>query len=90
MDNQKQNNYKPEETNEDNIIIKNIDLFCNFYTEKVLINNINHISTYDIVKTQPRLSNKFIDEYILNDDYNNDDVTINTLYNYQPYYFVNK
>jgi len=77
-----------EQTDENNIIIRNIDLFCKFYSEKVLINNIKNISRYDVLRTQPRLSKEFIDNYILTDD--DDDITIETLYNYQPYYFVNK
>ena len=80
----------PEQTDENNIIIRNIDLFCKFYSEKVLINNIKHISKYDVLRTQPRLSKEFIDNYILTDDDDDDDITIETLYNYQPYYFVNK
>ena len=79
-----------EQTDENNIIIRNIDLFCKFYSEKVLINNIKNISRYDILRTQPRLSKEFIDNYILTDDDDDDDITIETLYNYQPYYFVNK
>ena len=80
----------PEQTYENNIIIRNIDLFCKFYSEKVLINNIKNISRYDVLRTQPRLSKEFIDNYILTDDDDDDDITIETLYNYQPYYFVNK
>jgi hypothetical protein len=83
----------PEQTDENNIIIRNIDLFCKFYSEKVLINNIKNISRYDVLRTQPRLSKEFIDNYILtddDDDDDDDDITIETLYNYQPYYFVNK
>ena len=79
-----------EQTDENNIIIRNIDLFCKFYSEKVLINNIKNISRYDVLRTQPRLSKEFIDNYILTDDDDDDDITIETLYNYQPYYFVNK
>ena len=85
------NNNHREQTDENNIIIRNVDLFSNFYSEKVLINNINKLSKYDVLRTQPGLSKKFIDEYILIDDEyddEDDDITIETLYNFQPYYFV--
>ena len=68
-------------------MINNIDLFKNQYVEKVLIANIENFSTYDIVRTQKNLSKKFIRHYILNVEYN-DDVTLETIQNYQPQYFT--
>ena len=44
----------------------NIDLFKNQYIEKILIDNIENFSTYDIVRTQKNLSKEFIRHYILN------------------------
>jgi len=75
-------------TDQINNIISNIDLFNNLYSEDILKNNINNLSTYDIVRTQKNLSKEFIIQYILNTDYNDDEVTIETLYNYQPNYFT--
>jgi hypothetical protein len=75
-------------TDQINNIISNIDLFNNLYSEDILKNNINNLSTYDIVRTQKNLSKEFINQYILNTDYNDDEVTIETLYNYQPNYFT--
>jgi hypothetical protein len=73
--------------NKDNNIINNIDLFKNQYNEKVLIDNIENFSLYDIVKTQKKLSKHFIHYYILNTKYNNE-VTLETIQNYQPHYFT--
>ena len=73
--------------NQDNNIINNIDLFKNQYNEKVLIDNIENFSLYDIVKTQKKLSKQFIHHYILNTTYNNE-VTLETIQNYQPHYFT--
>ena len=50
--------------NQDNNIINNIDLFKNQYNEKVLIDNIENFSLYDIVITQKKLSKQFIHHYI--------------------------
>jgi hypothetical protein len=73
-------------TDQDNKSIDNIDLFRNQYIEKVLMDNIDKLSTYDIVRTQQNLSKEFIRQYILNSTYN-DEVTLETLQNYQPQYF---
>jgi hypothetical protein len=73
-------------TNQDNKSIDNMDLFRNQYTEKVLMDSIDKLSTYDIVRTQQNLSKEFIRQYILNSTYN-DEVTLETLQNYQPQYF---
>lgn len=73
-------------TDQDNKSIDNIDLFRNQYIEKVLMDNIDKLSTYDIVRTQQNLSKEFIRQYILNSTYN-DEVTLETLRNYQPQYF---
>lgn len=69
-------------------IIRNIDLFFNKYSEDILKKSIEHLSTYDIVRTQKNLSKEFIIYYILNTKYNKGEVTIETLYNYQPNYFT--
>ena len=75
--------------NQNNKVINNIDLFKNFqYIEEVLINNIENFSTYDIIRTQKKLSKYFIRNYILNIKYN-DEVTLQTIRNYQPHYFTN-
>lgn len=50
------------------------------------MDNIYRLSTYDIVRTQQNLSKEFIRQYILNSTYN-DEVTLETLQNYQPQYF---
>ena len=68
-------------------MLNNIDLFKNQYVEKILIDNIENFSTYDIVRTQKNLSKEFILHYILNTKYNND-VTLETIQNYQPQYFT--
>ena len=73
-------------TNQGNKSIDNMDLFRNQYTEKVLMDSIDKLSTYDIVRTQQNLSKEFIRQYILNSTYN-DEVTLETLQNYQPQYF---
>jgi hypothetical protein len=76
-----------------NIIISNIDLLNKRYDESILINNIHRLSLETIVRSQKKLSKEFIDNYILSDKYvkfPEDDITINTLYMYQPYYFSKK
>jgi len=73
-------------TNQDNKSIDNMDLFRNQYTEKALMDSIDKLSTYDIVRTQQNLSKEFIRQYILNSTYS-DEVTLETLQNYQPQYF---
>lgn len=75
-------------SDQNNNIISNIDLFNNLYSEDILKKSINNLSTYDIVRTQKNLSKEFIIQYILNTNYNDDEVTIETLYNYQPNYFT--
>ena len=70
-------------------MINNIDLFKNQYVEKILIDNIENFSTYDIVRTQRNLSKEFIRHYILNIKYN-DDVTLEIIQTYQPHYFTKK
>ena len=52
------------------------------------MDNIDKLSTYDIVRTQQNLSKEFIHQYILNSTYNDDEVTLETLRNYQPQYFM--
>jgi len=71
----------------DNQSIENINLFKNQYIEQVLIDNIDKLSAYDIVRTQRNLSKEFIRQYIFNSKYN-DEVTMETIQNYQPQYFT--
>jgi len=74
----------------DKIIITNDDLNKNQYTEKELIDNIDNLFQCKIVKSQRNLSNHFIDNYILNPEYNSiskdEDITMETLNLYQPQY----
>jgi len=67
----------------------NSDLFDNQYREDELIENIDYLFTSTIVKTQKKLSKKFIDEYILNEKYQEsreDDICLDELLRYQPHY----
>ena len=72
------------------IIITNNDLNKNQYTEKELIDNIDNLFQCIIVKSQRNLSNHFINNYILNPEYNSiskdEDITMETLNLYQPQY----
>ena len=62
------------------------------YTEQELIDNIDYLYQYIIVRTQKNLSKNFIDKYILNPKYNScskdEDITMETLYTYQHQYFL--
>ena len=64
------NNQINKKDNKNIKIVENIDLFRNQYNEEVLIYNINNLTTYDIVRTQHKLSKEFINQYILNSEYN--------------------
>jgi hypothetical protein len=61
------------------------------YTEQELIDNIDSLFQYEIVRTQKNLSKSFINNYILNSKYNacskDEDITFEILYIYQPKYF---
>lgn len=61
------------------------------YTEQELINNIDNLYQYIIIRTHKNLSKHFINNYILNSKYNScskdEDITMETLYIYQPQYF---
>jgi len=73
------------------IVISNKDLLSNKFDESILIDNINRLSLDLIMKTQKNLSNKFIDEYLLDENYATfpeDYLTKNDIYNYQPQYFL--
>lgn len=69
----------------------NISLYNNQYSEKELIDNIDSLFQYIIVRTQKNLSKEFINNYILNSKYNScskdEDITLEILYIYQPQYF---
>jgi hypothetical protein len=75
-------------------IITNNDLNKNQYTEKALIDNIDNLFQCIIVKSQRNLSNHFINNYILNPEYNSiskdADITMKTLNLYQPQYTFNE
>lgn len=72
-------------------MINNIELYYNKYTEEELINNIDNLSVYTILTTQHNLSKKFIDDYILNPEYQfcqkEKDITIVNIQLHQPQYF---
>ena len=59
--------------------------------EQELIKNIDSLFQYIIVRTEKNLSKNFINNYILNPKYNScskdEDITLETLYTYQPQYF---
>ena len=69
----------------------NISLYNKQYSEKELIDNIDSLFQYIIVRTQKNLSKDFINNYILNSKYNScskdEDITLEILYIYQPQYF---
>lgn len=88
--NNESNNGKIYELNDDKIyesndnkLIKNSDLNLNQYDEKILSFNMKNgsITPYKVFSTQKNLSNEFIIEYILNEDYaifvEDYDITIN-------------
>lgn len=79
---------KMNEENTDNAEIKSIcdnDLNLNQFDEKTLGLNIERgtITQYQVFRTQKNLSNEFIVEYILNEDYGkfteDSDITINKI-----------
>ncbi len=63
-------------------------------TEQELIDNIDSLFQYLIIRTQKNLSKSFIDNYILNPKYNScskdEDITMETIHIYQPQYFTQK
>lgn len=69
-----------------------MSLYDKQYTEQELIDNIDSLFQYEIIRTQQNLSKKFIDNYILNPEYNScskdEDITMETLHIYQPQYFI--
>jgi len=71
--------------------ITNSTLYEKQYSEQELIDNIDSLYQYIIVRTQKNLSKNFINSYILNSKYNScskdEDITLETLYSYQPDYF---
>ena len=68
-----------------------MDLSNKQYTEQELVDNIDLLFQYEIVKTQKNLSKSFINNYILNSKYNacskDEDITFETLSIYQPQFF---
>ncbi len=73
-------------------MINNIDLYNNYYNEKELIDNIDNLSVYTILTTQRNLSKDFINNYILNENYQycqkEKDITIIHIQLYQPQYLL--
>jgi hypothetical protein len=69
--------------------LSNNDLYNNQYSEKELIENIDHLFLLSIIETQKNLSKEFIDEYILNEKYqteNDDDICLDELLKHQSHY----
>jgi len=68
-----------------------MSLYTKQCTEQELIDNIDSLFQYIIVRTQKNLSKNFIDNYILNPEYSScskdEDITLETLSIYQPQYF---
>lgn len=70
-------------------IVTNQDLLKNQYNEDTLKKNIESLSVTRIIETQKNLSDDFIDNFILNDKYqqtHDDEITISKLLNCQPQY----
>lgn len=70
--------------------ITNSNLLTETFTEKELAENIEDLSLMLIIKTQKKLSKKFIDEYILNDKYAifpEDIIVYSDLKAFQPHYY---
>ena len=71
--------------------ITNMHLNYGQYSEEILINSIDKLSVHTILTTQDNLSINFINKYILNKKYHifreDQDITKETLYIYQPDYF---
>lgn len=68
-----------------------MDIHNKQYTEQELVNNIDSLFQYEIVRTQKNLSKSFIYNYILNSTYNacskDEDITFEILSIYQPQFF---
>ena len=68
-----------------------ISLHDRQYSEKELIDNIDSLYQYIIVRTQKNLSKEFINNYILNPKYSScskdEEITLEILQIYQPHYF---
>lgn len=74
-----------DESNGKNKLIANEDLNTTQYDENILCFNMERrtITPYNVFKTQKNLSNNFIVEYILNEDYavfmEDYNITVNTI-----------
>lgn len=69
--------------------VTNQDLLKKQYDEDILKKNIEFLSVTRIIETQKNLSDDFIDNFILNDKYqqtHDDEITISKLLNCQPQY----
>ena len=68
-----------------------MDIHNKQYTEQELVDNIDSLFQYEIVRTQKNLSKSFIYNYILNSKYNacskDEDITLDILSIYQPQFF---
>ena len=78
-------------TTNEKIIITNRDLYKkNDYAVEDLIENIDNLFPSTIIKTQKKLTDDFIEKYILSEDYakirEDYDITLNDLINYYPNY----
>jgi hypothetical protein len=62
--------------------MNNISLYYNQYSEEELIENINYLYMTTIVQTQKNLSYNFVINYILNDDYQDDEKDSNLTISY--------